>query len=30
VLWLKTHPLPGGVGAVSAKLPNEPNLVSRR
>jgi len=25
VLWLKTHPLPGGVGA---KLPNEPNLVS--
>src|SRR4029077_14027469 len=28
VLWLKTHPLPGGVGAVGAKLPNEPNLVS--
>ena len=27
-LWLKTHPLPGGVGAVGAKLPNEPNLVS--
>jgi hypothetical protein len=27
VLWLKTHPLPGGVGA---KLPNEPNLVSPR
>ena len=30
VLWLKTHPLPGGVGAVGAKLPNEPNLVSSR
>ena len=28
VLWLKTHPLPGGVDAVGAKLPNEPNLVS--
>jgi hypothetical protein len=27
VLWLKTHPLPGGVGA---KLPNEPNSVSPR
>jgi hypothetical protein len=22
MLWLKTHPLPGGVGAVGAKLPN--------
>ena len=30
VLWLKTHPLPGGVDAVGAKLPNEPNLVSPR
>jgi len=30
VLWLKTHPLPGGVGAVGAKSPNEPNLVSSR
>jgi hypothetical protein len=30
VLWLKTHPLLGGVGAVGAKLPNEPNLVSPR
>jgi ERF superfamily len=30
VLWLKTHPLPGGVGAVGTKLPNEPNLVSPR
>ena len=28
VLWLKTHPLPDGVDAVGAKLPNEPNLVS--
>ena len=28
VLWVKIHPLPGGVGAVGAKLPNEPNLVS--
>jgi hypothetical protein len=27
VLWLKSHPLPGGVGAVGEKLPNEPNLV---
>ena len=26
VLWLKTHPLPRGVGAVGAKLPNEPNV----
>ena len=30
VLWLTTHPLLGGVGAVGAKLPNEPNLVSPR
>jgi hypothetical protein len=30
VLWLKTHPLPGGVGTVGAKLPNEPNMVSPR
>jgi hypothetical protein len=30
VLWLKTHPLPSGVGAVGAKLQNEPNLVSPR
>jgi hypothetical protein len=30
VLWLKTHPLPGGAAAVGAKLPNEPNLVSPR
>jgi hypothetical protein len=30
VLWLKTHPLPGGVGAVGAKLPNELNLMSSR
>jgi hypothetical protein len=30
VLWLKTHPLPGGVAAVGAKLPKEPNLVSPR
>jgi len=30
VLWLKTHPLTGGVGAVWAKLPNEPNLVGPR
>jgi hypothetical protein len=30
VLWVKIHPLPGGVGAVGAKLPNEPNLVSPR
>jgi hypothetical protein len=30
VLWLKTHPLQGGVGAVGAKLPKEPNLVSPR
>jgi hypothetical protein len=28
MLWLKTHPLLGGIGAVGAKLPNEPNLVS--
>jgi hypothetical protein len=28
VLWLKTHPLPGRVGAVGAKSPNERNLVS--
>ena len=25
-LWLKTHPVPGIVGQVGAKLPNEPNL----
>jgi len=30
VLWLKTHPLTGGVGTVGAKLPNEPNSVSPR
>ena len=30
VFWLKTHPLPGGVDAVGAKLPNEPNSVSPR
>jgi ERF superfamily len=30
VLWLKTHPLPGGVGAVGAKLPNEPDLMNSR
>jgi hypothetical protein len=30
VLWLKTHPLPRGVGAVGAKLPTEPNLVGPR
>ena len=30
VLWLKTHPLPGGVDAVGAKLPNEPNLANPR
>ena len=24
VLWLKTHPLPNAVGAISEKLPNEP------
>ena len=30
VLWLKTHPLTGRVGAVGAKLPNEPNLVGPR
>jgi hypothetical protein len=30
VLWLKTHPLPGGDGAVGAKLPNEPNLADPR
>jgi hypothetical protein len=30
VLWLKTHPLLGGVAAVGAKLPNEPNLVIPR
>ena len=30
VLWLKTHPLTGGVGTVGAKLPNEPNLADTR
>jgi hypothetical protein len=30
VLWLNTHPLPGGVGAVGAKLPNERNLMNSR
>jgi ERF superfamily len=30
VLWLKTHPLPGGVRAVGTKLPNEPNLMNSR
>jgi hypothetical protein len=30
LLWLKTHPLPGGVRAVGAKLPNKPNLMSSR
>jgi len=30
VLWLKTHPLPSEVGAVGAKLPNEPNLANSR
>jgi hypothetical protein len=27
VLWLKTHPLPGGVAAVGAKLPKGPTMV---
>jgi hypothetical protein len=27
VLWLKTHPLPGGIGAVGGNLANEQNLV---
>jgi hypothetical protein len=30
VLWLKTHPLLGGIGAVDAKSPNEPSLASHR
>jgi len=30
VLWLKTHPSPSEVGAVGAKLPNEPNLANPR
>jgi hypothetical protein len=30
VLWLKTHPLSGGVDPVGAKLPNEPNLANPR
>src|SRR6516225_7267548 len=30
VLWLKTHPLPSEVGAIGAKLPNEPNLANPR
>jgi hypothetical protein len=30
VLWLKTHPLTGGVGAVGGKLPSEPNLAGPR